>query len=221
MLLAARMSAFNSIRVSPSGFSLVEVLVVLLIIGLGFSLVSVNVGNNDNRLVIEAKQFANRTALIAEQAVLSNEQWGVDIYRQASDEGEEQYGYRWLTRTHEGQWVLANSDREETDFLLSNGIGLIVELAESSQALEIEEKREIVEQKALLEKKQSIAEQLTEQEKEPDEAIQPALWLLSSGETSAFRLTLFDRENTDSQVVVVADELGRVSVETGEEDDVQ
>lgn len=208
---------FYSIPVKSNGFSLVEVLVVLLIVGLGFSLVSVNVGNNDNQLVFEAKQFANRTALIAEQAVLSNEQWGVDIYRQLADDGD-QYGYRWLTRTDDGEWVLANSGREETDFLFANGIGLTVELAEADQEIDILAKREIVEQKALIERKQSIAEGLAEADVDSDDVIQPALWLLSSGEMSAFRLTLFDREDSESQIAVVGDELGRVIVETGEED---
>lgn len=208
-----------AINVKARGFSLLELLVVLLIIGLGFSLVSVNVDNNtDKKMLIQAKQFANRTALIAEQAVLSNEQWGVDIYRQPSDSGEE-YGYRWLARTNDKQWVLAENSRESTDFLFDRGIGLILELSESQQEFEIPAKRKMTEEKPLVANDTSVIDELATQKLAATDQVQPALWLLSSGEISAFRLTLYDQENVDSQVVVVGDELGRVVVETAQDSD--
>jgi prepilin-type N-terminal cleavage/methylation domain-containing protein len=195
------------------GFSLVELLVVLLIIGLGFGVVSVNVGSNSSQqLPISAKQFANRTALIAEQAVLSNQQWGVDIYRELTEDGD-RYGYRWLTRNEQNLWQLAVLSQDEVDFNFPQGLGLQLELLEANQPMELPDKREIDPQDSQLVKKQSLAQQLDDDVSAADEQIKPALWLLSSGEMSAFRLTVFDIENPDAKVVVVGDELGRIIVE--------
>lgn len=202
-----------------TGFSLVELLVVLLIIGLGFSFVSVNVGDNNNQqLRMAARDFANRTALIAEEAVLSNQQWGVDIYRQLIDDGE-QYGYRWLTRNDQGRWLLANDDRGAVDYVFPVGTALRLELTETGAELDILAKREIDQQRSMQEKKLLLAEQLDGQDEQSSELVEPALWLLSSGEMSAFTLTVFETDNTDAQIIIRGDALGRIVVETGFDDE--
>jgi len=79
------------------GFSLIELLVVILIIALGVQAVSVNVGDNSQRKVSqEARHFVNTASIIAEEAVLTRRQWGVDFYLDIVD-GEDRVGYRWLT----------------------------------------------------------------------------------------------------------------------------
>lgn len=200
------------------GFSLVELLVVLLIIGLGFSVVSFNIDDNDVlRLRIEAKQFANNTALIAEQAVLANQQWGVDIYRDVQD-GVEVFGYRWLVRNEENIWQLAEQNRREVDFYFSPNLALRLELEGSDEELEILFKRQIAQYNdsavasSIAVNDQSIVEQLSNKS-EADKNIEPALWLLSSGEMSAFSLTVFDRLNPEIFVVIKGDELGRIVLE--------
>ncbi len=214
----------NARLFSVKGFSLVELLVVLLIIGLGFSLVNFNVGGNDSyRLLSEAKQFANSSALIAEEAILGNEQWGVDIYRQPTEDNDgynlEQFGYRWLVRSKEGEWELANSANDEVDFLFSPGIGIRLELEGSEEEVEIFLKRAVNERDSVFDEEKGIAEQLTDNEEEQEEPLLPALWLLSSGEISAFTMVLFDAQDPDNRVKVKGDELGRITVVTGLEDD--
>ncbi len=206
------------------GFSLVELLVVLLIIGLGFSFANFNVGGNENyRLLSEAKQFANSSALIAEEAILSNTQWGVDIYRQPTDNNDgyslEQYGYRWLVRNDEGDWELANSANGKVDFLFSPGISVRLELEGSEEEVEILLKRAVNEQSSVFDEQEGIVEQLNDTENEQEEPLLPALWLLSSGEISAFSMTLYDTQSPDNQVEIKGDELGRIKVVTGLEDD--
>lgn len=214
----SRLLLNTSLGRSQRGFSLIELLVVLLIIGLGFGLASVNVGDNtDQQLGINAKQFANRTSLIAEQAVLSNEQWGVDFYRQLTEQGD-QYGYRWLMRNDEGVWQLATVTKGEVDYILPLGMGMRLELLESNEEFEILAKREIKTKASTVLKKQTLAEQLGSDASTEEELIQPALWLLSSGEMSPFRLTLYDNQSVDeggseASVTVVGDELGRIIVE--------
>lgn len=209
-------------RQIPSGFSLVELLVVLLIIGLGISLVSVNVGGSDGQLLrLEAKQFANNTSLIAEEAVLSNRQWGVDIYRHI-DGDVEQLGYRWLIRNEDGDWQLAVDDRRPVEFLFSPIINIRLTLEGSDQFVEIVNKRDIDEAEPVLidqpvKNGLSIVEQL--EADNPQEPVQPALWLLSSGEMSAFVMELFLNDDTDNKVVVIGDELGRITLQRPEVDD--
>ena len=222
MVTTNKLSA-NKTRIMPNqGFSLIELLIVLLIIALGFSFANFNVGGNESyRLLSEAKQFANSSALIAEEAILSNSQWGVDIYRQPADNNTgdtaEQYGYRWLVRNKAGDWALADGTNSAVDFLFSPGINVKLQLEGLEQEVKILPKRTIVQQASMLDKQQDIVEQLTNTEKGPP--LLPALWLLSSGEISAFQMTLYDAQNPDNQVVVKGDELGRIKVVTGLEDD--
>ncbi len=198
-----------------NGFSLVELLVVLLVIGLGVSFVSVNIGGNSGyQLRIEARNFANNTSLMAEEAVLSNQQWGVDFFRQY-DEGTEDieyYGYRWLVRSEEGLWLEANADIRQTEFIFSPGTTMILQLDGLDQEQVIELKRRIVDPNA------AVLGSINERGLGNDEPVLPDIWMLSSGEMSAFRLALYTQENENTEIIVTGDELGRITT-SGEEDE--
>lgn len=204
------------------GFSLIELLVVILIIGLGVSFISINVGDNSAyKLRTEAKNFANNTSLIGEEAVLSGKQWGVDLYREMTDDGE-QFGYRWLVRSNEGEWQLSNDERRSNAVLFSPGVELRLQLDGFEEEQEILFKRDITTAETMLEAAQDndreaiIDEDGSIVEEEP---IEPAIWLLSSGELNPFVLTLFASDDSELQVEIEGDELGRIKVKSGEQDD--
>lgn len=197
------------------GFTLIELLVVVLIVGLGIAVISINVGgNNSYKLRMEAKQFANQTGLMAEEAVLANQQWGVDVFRQPVD-GAEQFGYRWLVRSEDGIWELPYTEEFSKEYTFSPGIGLRLQLDGLDAEQDIEFKQKVAkrtpEWKAaqarqrdkIIDDDNSIAKQ---------QQLTPDIWLLSSGEMNAFVLTVFDRENPEAYVEVKGDELGRVTL---------
>jgi len=213
-----RPSGYLQCHSIESGFTLVELLVVLLIIGLGFSLASINIGgSNSFEVQSEAKFFANRVALIAEEAVLSRQQWGVDIFREEGDSGE-QFGYRWLVTDNNKQWLLANRGKEPGEFLFPPGIGLRLELEGSGEEMEVLFKQPIAEQRDPFSSGAKRIEPATTQDYQA-KLVRPMIWLLSNGEMSAFTMTLFDREDSDNGVSVVGDELGRIRVNKGQADD--
>ena len=159
-----------------TGFSLIELLVVLFIVGMGIGLVTINVGFDNNELRLEAKQFANQTALVAEEAVLSGEQLGVDLYKDSVDLGNENvdiYGYRWLQRVY---WTPpADSDAKPKWLWMPVAVkDLDADIAFSPQVslqLDIEGVERFIDNKVEVEKN-------PEQQKEP---IKPDLYLLANG----------------------------------------
>jgi len=185
-------------RAYSAGFSLLELLVVILVIGLAVSLVSFT-GSGDNsayKLREELRFFANTVSLIAEEAALSGQQRGVDFYWDLVD-GQEVYGYRWL-KLEEDEWQpYAPVDFDEENFF-SPGHDLLVEMDGSE--LEINEKLIPDESSAL-----------------DAEKLEPDIWLFSSGEVTPFTLSLTNREAPEQYQTIDVDMLGRISLETAEQ----
>lgn len=201
------------------GFTLVELLVVLLIVGLGFSLVSLNVGDNRSyELQAQAQQFANNVALIGEEAVLNNQQWGLDLYRVSGD-GDDQYGYRWLVLSEDSVWLPANTDNDKADVLFAPGIELRLELEGNREEVLVGFKQEFVEQPSLI---STAADNLASPQYAQtlsEGSVQPEIWMLSNGETSEFLLRLYDSTAPDNYRLVTGDALGRIRLRDPDETD--
>ena len=89
-------------RIPDAGFTLVEVLVVLVVLGIGLALVSANLGGDDRReLAREAKQLAGALEHAAALAQWRAETLGV------SAEGS---AYRFWRRADDDRWVAFSSD---------------------------------------------------------------------------------------------------------------
>ena len=200
------------------GFTLVEVLVVVLIIALGASLVAFSVGGDNvaAKLNDEAETFANMSALVLDEAVLSGQQWGIDLYRNSSgDVGE--IGYRWLLRDEvvTDRWLPATP----VGLDIAGGYfsaGVDGELTVEGTAKEI---GPLLEPAAVTdddEDKNGSAQNANDER----EKLVPDILLLSSGEVSAFALIL--RREQDDQVyeeVVEADALGRFLLQSEKDND--
>ncbi len=80
-----------------SGFTLLELLVVLVIIGVMLSVISFTVGGNEHRqLRVEAQRLHALVALAAQEAVLKTRQLAMEV---------EDNGYAFLTLADDGKWL--------------------------------------------------------------------------------------------------------------------
>lgn len=123
------------------GFTLLEVLLVVMVIGLSIGLVMVTVSTGDlvGELDKEASDFANNSSLIVEESVMSAEAWGIDLYID-SYEGEDFYGYRWLVFTDFG-WIPEAPIDMKVDTAFNPAF--IVELEVDGAEVIIDEKRRL------------------------------------------------------------------------------
>ena len=170
------------------GFSLIELLVVVLIIGLAVSLISINASTTDSsyQLRQSARDFANQTSLLAEEAVLSRQQWGVDLFYDHGDQGQRAF-YRWL-RLEGESWQVVTPEGFASEQGFASSLTLILEVEGQPREIEYSRSRESSE-------------------------LKPDIWLLSTGEISPFRLTIEPLEENQQALTVVGDGLGRIWIE--------
>lgn len=172
-----------------AGFSLLELLVVVVIIGLGVAMVTLNIGDNSAlTLRNAARELANHTALIAEEAELTNQPWGVQFYRESVDGGE-RIGWRWL-------WFGPKGWQPQTPRDLAAGgqfaAAVSVELSVEGSDIEI-----------------------TPLPPKDDKPV-PDIWLAPGGEVTPFELRL--RVGREQGPIVRGDALGRIEVELNDEE---
>lgn len=89
------------------GFTLIEIIVVVFIIGMAVGVISISVGGNPaaDRARKEAEDFMLHTSYVAEQAVLKGETYGLFVeLRPAQDiDAQEQWCYTWR-RVRDSAW---------------------------------------------------------------------------------------------------------------------
>lgn len=106
------------------GFTLIEIIVVVFIIGMAVGVISISVGGNAaaDQVRKEAEEFMLQTAYIAEQTILKGENYGLFVdLRPAQDfDGEEQWCYRWR-RVRDRQW---QDIPELNQHCLAEGLGI-------------------------------------------------------------------------------------------------
>ena len=173
---------------SHAGFSLLELLVVMLIIALGVGMVALAVGDGNRGLAtrVEARQFANQIKMVSQEAIVGSRQWGVDLFSTLHD-GEERYGYRWLQH-EEGKWRAATPPEMDADHLFPARLTLVLRVDEQEQAID------------------------QQADGVPPKELKPDLLLWSSGEMTPFELELRDRDESDAREQIHADLLGRIQL---------
>ncbi len=196
---------------SATGFTLLELLVVVLIIGLGVAIVGVAIGNNKpQELRNNARDFANFTALVEEEAVLSRESWGVQLYRAGvTDDGGDKIAYRFMRLTDHG-W-LPDHPRD----IPSGG-----EFADNVIAeLEVEGEQQLIEPlpKDMGDTAADVKKS-TSDNKKKSSSNTPTIWLAPGGDVTPFVLHLRFKGD-DKGPIVRSDALGRIQLEIKDDEE--
>lgn len=164
-----------------AGFTLLELLAVLIIVGViaSFAVLSVGDRGASDRLDREARRLGELLHIAGQEAILQSRELGVEFTPA---------GYRFLVLDKE-QWTALGGD----DLLRERAFPAGFEIRLFLEGLPV-----------VLEKKRK--------DKKDDNKAAPHLFLLSSGETSPFELTLIDPQ-AELRCRVKGDVMGGVTVE--------
>ena len=160
---------------AKNGFTLVEVMLVMLLIGLLATTVVMNFSgeSREERLEKEAERFQQVFQFVAETAMLKQQEWGLYIK-------EDRYGFLYYSN-EDNKWAAADEPAGVREHKLPEGVVLSLELeglpGEDSNLLS------------------QLDWQLDEDEQEADSKIPvlPQVFILSSGEISPFQLLLTEK----------------------------
>ncbi|WOT05181.1 type II secretion system minor pseudopilin GspH [Shewanella youngdeokensis] len=190
-------------RARQAGFTLMEVLLVVLLMGLAASAVTMSMGGTSQKKALEqlATQFMMATELVLDETVLSGQFLGIVI---------ENDSYQYVYFDDKEQWQVLEQDRILSGKQMEDGVELILELDGLPLVQEDEEQESWFDE--------PLIEPSAEDKKKHPE---PQILLLPSGEMSVFELSFIARNemNKEIEVVVVGDALGRLKL--GREDDVE
>lgn len=173
-------------RLSASGFTLLEVLMVVLVVGILSTVVmlGLNPGGPERHLNDEAERLASLLSLASSEAVMQNREYGLQL---------DAHGYRFLCMdTASQRWSPCTGDGLFKAHELPDGLEIRVLTASRMQLPEASESQK--------------------QDPESPEVVdlQPDMLLLSSGEASPGELELRVVDEPSQRIMVKLDEIGRV-----------
>ncbi|TQV82512.1 type II secretion system protein GspH [Exilibacterium tricleocarpae] len=190
------------------GFTLIEILVVLVIIGFGVGMVSLAVGDNRSREMHDiAQRLTSQMHLALENATFSGEALGV---KWTEPEGEQGWRYTWYAH-REDKWEVAEEPLlevqlpEYVDVLLEVDGQYVSDFTTPRSETDIGVPRPGL----------GNRRELPEPEPEGEEELIPDLVFFASGEATPFTLELSMRDDSDHNQHIEVDLLGRIVWEEG------
>ncbi|WP_076541332.1 type II secretion system minor pseudopilin GspH [Shewanella sp. UCD-KL21] len=190
------------ISTRQSGFTLLEVLLVALLMGLAAAAVTMTTSTSgpEQALNKTARQFIATTELVIEETILSGQFLGIVV-----EEDEYQFVYydekKWHPITQDRQLAPRQMDPGVSLSLLLDGLPLVQEDEDDESWFD---------------------EPLIEASKEDKKKnLEPQILLFPSGEMSTFELSFLtdDDQGKEIEVLVVGDALGRLAI--GSFDEIQ
>ncbi|MBE7216761.1 type II secretion system minor pseudopilin GspH [Shewanella benthica] len=190
-------------QLRQQGFTLMEVLLVVLLMGLAASAVTMTMGGADGKKELErtALQFMTATEMVLDETVLSGHFIGIVI---------EKTSYKYVFYD-EGKWKSLDRDRILAERQMKDGVEISLVLDGLPLVQEDEEQDSWFDEPFIDEKTEA------EKKKFPE----PQILLFPSGEMSAFEMTFFseDEQGNEIEALVVGDSLGRLSLGRDDEFD--
>lgn len=178
-----------AIRRGAAGFSLLELLIAMLIVGLIVSLagVSVSSGSQSYRIEASLNEFMDIAEYAMEEAQFRGRDMGL-LLEQDNENGVQRYTYQWLEPNERGEWVAAGFDPDAFGAReLPEGLDVALEIEEGGIPL------------------------ADEIEADEEATLRPQAVFYSSGEASPGIMTWIDIESGDVLWELEWDLLGRFS----------
>lgn len=182
------------LKLRQTGFTLMEVILVILLMGLTAAAVTMSIGNSGPQQALErtAQQFMAATELVLDETVLSGQFIGIVI---------EKTSYQFVFYK-DGKWNPLEKDRMLSEKQMETGVSLNLVLDGLPLVQEDEEEKSWFDE--------PFIEAKTEDKKKHPE---PQIMLFPSGEMSAFELSFIAKTDKGQiDVLVVGDALGRLTL---------
>lgn len=182
------------LKLRQTGFTLMEVMLVILLMGLTAAVVTMSIGNSGPQQALErtAQQFMAATELVLDETVLSGQFIGIVI---------EKTSYQFVFYK-DGKWNPLEKDRMLSEKQMETGVSLNLVLDGLPLVQEDEEEKSWFDE--------PFIEAKTEDKKKHPE---PQIMLFPSGEMSAFELSFIAKTDKGQiDVLVVGDALGRLTL---------
>ncbi len=195
------------------GFTLIEMMVVLIIIGIGAGIVSLSMGDatRPQQTKSVARQLYGAMNLALEDAVFLNKQLGLR-FDFSGKEQEITYSY---------QWLIYDASRKQWAPITTEGFAEQVLPDFIDVQIEVEGQKMIIgasrKEDALLTIEQDKDD---EKDKNPKKTlIYPDLYFLSSGEMQNFKITINDKNTPESEYLLEGNALGQMTFKRPDEDE--
>ncbi|MGL5391640.1 MAG: type II secretion system minor pseudopilin GspH [Shewanella sp.] len=182
------------LKLRHAGFTLMEVMLVILLMGLTAAAVTMSIGNSGPQQTLErtAQQFIAATELVLDETVLSGHFVGIVV-----DKTQYQFVYY-----QDGKWHPLEKDRILSEKQMDAGVTLNLVLDGLPLAQE--------DDKDISWFEEPLIEPSAEDKKKHPE---PQILLFPSGEMSAFELSFIAKTDKGQiDVLVVGDALGRLTL---------
>lgn len=176
------------------GFSLIELLVVLVVVVLmiGFATVQLGDGGRSNQIRWNVRHLADTLSLASDEAQVSGRNRAVALWR---EDIEAAWQVNWYEQQADGNWEDAQGEVDDAfaPMVLSQGFNADL----------------IIEDEGYL---------LPEDIDTSETLVEPQLFFFSGGQVTPFELTLWMEQDKSHTYLIRADLLGRISLlESGED----
>ncbi|MGE6434679.1 type II secretion system minor pseudopilin GspH [Shewanella baltica] len=183
------------LKLRHAGFTLMEVMLVILLMGLTAAAVTMSIGNSGPQQALDrtARQFIAATEMVLDETVLSGQFIGIVI---------EKTSYQFVFYK-DGKWEPLDKDRLLSEKQMEPGVVMNLVLDGLPLVQDDEEDDSWF-------KEPLIEPSADDKKKHPE----PQVMLFPSGEMSAFELTFITKTDKGQQVeaLVVGDALGRLTI---------
>ncbi|MBO6226602.1 MAG: type II secretion system minor pseudopilin GspH [Shewanella sp.] len=183
------------LKLRHAGFTLMEVMLVILLMGLTAAAVTMSIGNSGPQQALDrtARQFIAATEMVLDETVLSGQFIGIVI---------EKTSYQFVFYK-DGKWEPLDKDRLLSEKQMDPGVVMNLVLDGLPLVQDDEEDDSWFEEPL-------IEPSADDKKKHPE----PQVMLFPSGEMSAFELTFITKTDKGGQAeaLVVGDALGRLTI---------